>query len=185
VGAVIFRETALEGAFIVELERIEDERGYFARTFGRREFLERGLAAEIVQANTAFNRRKGTLRGMHYQAAPHEEAKIVRCTRGAVYDVIVDLRPSSPTFQRWISVELTTQNNVMLYVPESFAHGYQTLEDETETSYLMSAFYEPSAGRGVRWDDPAFDIDWPEVEERTINERDRSWPDFDPDYAAD
>jgi dTDP-4-dehydrorhamnose 3,5-epimerase len=184
VGGVIFRETALEGAFVVELERIEDERGYFARTFCAREFRVHGLTAEVVQANTSFNRRKGTLRGLHFQAAPHEEAKLVRCTRGAVYDVIVDLRPTSPTFRRWVSVELTAENDTMLFVPEGFAHGYQTLEDDTETAYLMTAYYEPSAGRGVRWDDPAFGIDWPRVEERTINKRDRSWPDFNPDAAG-
>ena len=173
-----FRELELPGAYLIELERIEDERGFFARTFCRREFAEHRLATEIAQANTAFNRRKGTLRGMHYQAAPHEEAKLVRCTRGALYDVIVDLRRDSPTHLRWVSVELTDENGAMLYVPEGLAHGYQTLVDDTEATYLMSAFYEPSAGRGVRWDDPAFGIEWPEVEERTINERDRSWPDF-------
>jgi len=181
---VIFRETELRGAFAVELERIEDERGYFARTFCEREFREHGLSATVVQANTSFNRRKGTLRGLHYQAAPHEEAKLVGCTRGAVYDVIVDLRPGSPTFRRWTAVELTAENGTMLFVPEGFAHGYQTLEDDTETSYLMTAYYEPSAGRGVRWDDKAFGIEWPEVEERTINERDRNWPDFNPASAG-
>jgi len=179
-----FRELELPGAFLIELDRIEDERGFFARTFCRDEFAEHGLATEIVQANTAFNRRKGTLRGMHFQAAPHEEAKLVRCTRGAVYDVIVDLRRDSPTFTRWVSVELTVENDTMLYVPEGFAHGYQTLEDETETSYLMSQRYEPSAGRGVRWDDPAFGIEWPDEGDRTMNERDRTWPDFSPDAAS-
>jgi dTDP-4-dehydrorhamnose 3,5-epimerase len=179
-----FRELELPGAFLIALDRIEDERGFFARTFCRDEFAEHGLATEIVQANTAFNRRKGTLRGMHFQAAPHEEAKLVRCTRGAVYDVIVDLRRDSPTFTRWVSVELTVENDTMLYVPEGFAHGYQTLEDETETSYLMSQRYEPSAGRGVRWDDPAFGIEWPDEGDRTINERDRTWPDFSPDAAG-
>jgi dTDP-4-dehydrorhamnose 3,5-epimerase len=179
VGGVRFRELELPGAYLIELDRIEDERGFFARTFGRREFAEHGLATEIVQANTAFNRRRGTLRGMHYQEAPHEEAKLVRCTRGAVYDVIVDLRRGSPAFMRWVSVELSAENDTMLYVPEGgVAHGYQTLEDDTETSYLMSAAYEPSAGRGLRWDDPAFAIEWPAVEERTMNERDRAWPDF-------
>jgi len=179
-----FRELELPGAFLIELDRIEDERGFFARTFCRDEFAEHGLATEIVQANTAFNRRKGTLRGMHFQAAPHEEAKLVRCTRGAVYDVIVDLRRDSPTFTRWVSVELTVENDTMLYVPEGFAHGYQTLEDETETSYLMSQRYEPSSGRGVRWDDPAFGIEWPDEGDRTMNERDRTWPDFSPDAAG-
>ena len=175
-----FRELELPGAFLVELERLEDERGFFARTFCQHEFAEHGLETEIVQANTAFNRSAGTLRGMHYQAAPHEEAKLVRCTRGAVYDVIIDLRPESPAFTRWLAVELTAENDAMLYVPKGVAHGYQTLVDDTETSYLMSELYEPSAGRGVRWDDPAFGIEWPEVAERTINDRDRSWPDFRP-----
>jgi dTDP-4-dehydrorhamnose 3,5-epimerase len=179
-----FRETEIAGAFVIELERIEDDRGFFARTFCRRELHEHGLATEIAQANTAFNKRKGTLRGMHYQASPYEEAKLVRCTRGAVYDVIVDLRSGSPSFQRWISVELTADNDTTLYVPKGVAHGYQTLEDDTETSYLMSSFYEPDAGRGVRWDDPAFAIDWPDTEERTMNERDRSWPDFTPASAG-
>ena len=179
-----FRELELPGVYVVELERIEDERGYFARTFSRDEFAERGLATDFVQANTAFNLRRGTLRGLHFQLPPHEEAKLVRCTRGAVYDVIVDLRPGSPTFTRWAAVELTAENGALLYVPEGLAHGYQALEDDTETSYLMSAFYEPSAAAGVRWNDLAFGIEWPEVEERTINERDRSWPDFCPAAAG-
>jgi dTDP-4-dehydrorhamnose 3,5-epimerase len=179
-----FNELELPGAFLIELERIDDERGFFARTFCRDEFAEHGLATEIVQANTAFNLREGTLRGMHYQAAPHGEAKLVRCTRGAVYDVIVDLRRDSPAFTRWVSIELTAENDTMLYVPEGVAHGYQTLVDETETSYLMSASYEPSAARGVRWDDPAFGIEWPGTAARTLNERDRSWPDFSPDAGA-
>ena len=173
-----FTELELPGAYVIELDRMEDERGFFARTFARDAFAEHGLATEIVQANTAFNRRRGTLRGMHFQAEPHAEAKLVRCTRGAVYDVIVDLRRDSSAFTRWASVELTEENDTMLYVPEGFAHGYQTLADDTETSYLMSTAYEPSAGRGVRWDDPAFGIEWPPVEERTLNDRDRSWPDF-------
>jgi len=178
VVGVIFRETALEGAFVVELERIEDDRGFFAHTFCRREFREHGLDAEVVQANTSCNRRRGTLRVMHYQAAPYDEAKLVRCARGAIYDVIVDLRPPSATFRRWVSVELSDDNDTMLFVPAGFAHGFQTLADDTEISYLMTAYYEPSAGRGVRWDDPAFEIEWPEVEARTINERDRT--DFNP-----
>jgi dTDP-4-dehydrorhamnose 3,5-epimerase len=173
-----FTELELPGAYLIELDRIEDERGFFARTFCRDEFAEHGLETEVVQANTAFNRRSGTLRGMHFQAAPHEESKLVRCTRGAVYDVIVDLRPGSPTHTRWVGVELTAENDVMLYVPKGFAHGYQTLVDETETSYLMSEHYEPSAASGVRWNDPAFGIDWPETEERVINDRDRTWPDY-------
>ena len=179
-----FRELELSGAYLIELERHEDERGFFARTFDRAAFAELGLAGEVVQANTAFNSRRGTLRGMHFQAAPHEEAKLVRCTRGAVYDVIVDLRPGSPTFTRWVSVELTADNDAMVYVPPAFAHGYQTLADETETAYLMSAAYASDAARGVRWDDPAFGIEWPEAAERVMNERDRTWPDFNPDAAG-
>jgi dTDP-4-dehydrorhamnose 3,5-epimerase len=173
-----FTELELPGAYLIELDRIEDERGFFARTFCRDEFAEHGLETEVVQANTAFNRRRGTLRGLHFQAAPHAESKLVRCTRGAVYDVIVDLRPGSPTHTRWVGVELTAQNDAMLYVPKGFAHGYQTLVDETETSYLMSEYHEPSAASGVRWDDPAFGIEWPEADERVMNDRDRSWPDY-------
>jgi dTDP-4-dehydrorhamnose 3,5-epimerase len=173
-----FTELELPGAYLVELDRIEDERGFFARTFCRQEFAEHGLETDVVQANTAFNRRAGTLRGLHFQAEPHAETKLVRCTRGAVYDVIVDLRPGSATYARWIGVELTVDNDAMLYVPRGFAHGYQTLVDDTETSYLMGTAYEASAGSGVRWDDPAFGIEWPEVGERTISERDLGWPDF-------
>jgi dTDP-4-dehydrorhamnose 3,5-epimerase len=179
-----FRELELPGAYLVELDRIEDERGFFARTFCREEFAEHGLETELVQANTAFNRKAGTLRGLHFQAEPHEETKLVRCTRGAVYDVIVDLRPGSATYTRWVGVELTAENDTQLYVPRGFAHGYQTLVDDTETSYLMGAAYEASAARGVRWDDPAFGIDWPETAEQTISERDRTWPDFSPDAAG-
>jgi dTDP-4-dehydrorhamnose 3,5-epimerase len=179
-----FRELELPGAYLVELDRIEDERGFFARTFCREEFAEHGLETELVQANTAFNRKAGTLRGLHFQAEPHEETKLVRCTRGAVYDVIVDLRPGSATYTRWVGVELTAENDTQLYVPRGFAHGYQTLVDDTETSYLMGAAYEASAARGVRWDDPAFGIDWPETAEQTISERHRTWPDFSPDAAG-
>jgi dTDP-4-dehydrorhamnose 3,5-epimerase len=179
-----FTELELPGAYLVELDRIEDERGFFARTFCREKFAEHGLEADVVQANTAFNLRAGTLRGLHFQAEPYEETKLVRCTRGAVYDVIVDLRPGSRTYTRWVGVELTAENDAMLYVPRGFAHGYQTLVDDTETSYLMGTAYESPAGRGVRWDDPAFGIEWPEVGERTINERDLGWPDFSPDAAG-
>jgi dTDP-4-dehydrorhamnose 3,5-epimerase len=175
---VIFVETELPGAFVVELERREDERGFFARAWCRREFEQHGLAGRLLQCNISFNERAGTLRGMHYQVAPNAEAKFIRCTRGEVYDVIVDLRPSSPTFKRWFGVELTAANGRALYVPEGFAHGYQTVVDETETFYQVSELYTPSAERGVRWDDPAFRIEWPEVEQRVISEKDRSWPDF-------
>jgi dTDP-4-dehydrorhamnose 3,5-epimerase len=175
---VIFRETALPGTFLVELERHEDERGFFARAWCSREFAQHGLAAELVQCNLVHNDAAGTLRGLHYQVEPSSEAKLVRCVRGALYDVAVDLRPGSPTFRRWVGVELTAENRSALYVPEGCAHGYQTLTDATEALYLTSAFYAPDDERGVRWDDPAFAIEWPEATARTISDKDRSWPDF-------
>lgn len=175
---LILRQTGLKGAFIIELERAEDERGYFARAFCRREFASRGLDFNVAQCNISFNRTRGTLRGMHYQVAPHEEVKVVRCTRGALHDVILDLRPQSDTFRRWMSIELTAENGLMLYVPKGFAHGFQTLEDETEVLYLMSEDYHPESARGVRWDDPAFAIEWPAEERRIISTRDRLHPDF-------
>jgi dTDP-4-dehydrorhamnose 3,5-epimerase len=173
-----FTETKLKGAFIVDPERFEDERGFFARTWSQREFAEHGLDARLAECNVSFNRKRGTLRGMHYQIAPHGQAKLVRCTRGAIYDVIVDLRPRSETFRQWVGVELTADNGRMLYVPEEFAHGFQTLEDSSEVFYQMSAPYAPESARGVRFDDPAFGIQWPEVAERIIIERDRSYTDF-------
>jgi len=177
---VIFCETKLKGAFIIEPERLEDERGLFARTFCQEEFRAHGLDPRVVQCNISFNRKKGTLRGMHYQIAPYEEAKLVRCTRGALYDVAIDLRPESPTFKQWIAVELTAENRRMLYVPEGFAHGFQTLEDNTEVFYQMSEFYHPECTRGGRWDDPAFGIEWPPVEQRLISPRDQEYPNFEP-----
>jgi dTDP-4-dehydrorhamnose 3,5-epimerase len=174
---VIFSETALPGAWVVEPERLEDERGFFARSWCEREFGQRGLATRLVQCNVSFNKRRGTLRGMHYQAAPHQEAKLIRCTRGAIHDVIIDLRSDSPTFRRHVAVVLDADSRRMLYVPEGMAHGFQTLEDDTEVFYQMSEFYAPDHARGVRWDDPAFGIRWPEAE-RTISARDRSYPDF-------
>jgi dTDP-4-dehydrorhamnose 3,5-epimerase len=174
---MIWRETELAGAFVVESEPIEDERGWFARIYDESEFTERGLAARFVQGSAAFNTESGTLRGMHYQAEPHAETKLIRCIRGAVHDVIVDLRPASATFKRWVSVELSAADGRMLYVPEGLAHGYLTLEDESETLYLISAPYAPEAARGVRWDDPAFGIDWPH-EPRVMSEKDKAWPDF-------
>jgi dTDP-4-dehydrorhamnose 3,5-epimerase len=176
---LIFTKTDLAGAYVIDLEQLQDERGFFARAWDVNEFAERGLSTRLVQANVAFNHSAGTLRGMHYQAEPHAEAKLVRCTRGAVYDVIIDLRPGSPTHAHWLAVELTGENSRMLYVPEGFAHGYQTLADETETFYLVSEFYTPQAQRGVRWDDPAFAIDWPDTENRVMSEKDRTWPDFE------
>jgi dTDP-4-dehydrorhamnose 3,5-epimerase len=173
---MIFRETRLKGAFTIEPERLEDERGFFARTFCREEFRAHGLNPTVVQCNISVNKKKGTLRGMHYQTPPYPEAKLVLCTRGAVYDVIIDLRPESPTFKQWIAVELTAENHRMLYVPESFAHGFQTLEDNTEVRYQMSEFYHPECARGVRWDDPSFGIEWPQVKKRTMSEKDLNYP---------
>jgi len=174
---MIFTETKLKGAFIIEPERLEDERGFFARTWCQQEFEEHGLNPCLVQCNIAFNKKKGTLRGMHYQIAPYQEAKVVRCTRGAIYDVIIDLRPASPTFKQWIAVELTAENRKMLYIPEDFAQGFQSLVNNTEIFYQMSEFYRPEAARGVRWDDPAFGMEWP-IHETIISERDQSFVNF-------
>src|SRR5215211_347747 len=175
---MIFIETKLRGAFVIEPERLEDERGFFARTWDRDEFEVHGLNPNLAQCSISFNKRKGTLRGMHYQAAPHEEDKLVRCTRGTIYDVIIDLRPDSPTFTRWVAAELTAENRRMLYLPKGFAHGFQSLRDDTEVFYQISEFYAPESTRGVRWDDPAFGIKWPPSEERVISTRDRRFPDF-------
>jgi dTDP-4-dehydrorhamnose 3,5-epimerase len=175
---VIFRETTLTGAFLLELESFEDKRGFFALAWSEKEFAQRGLSPHLAECNISFNKKKGTLRGMHYQAAPNGQAKLVRCTMGSIYDVIIDLRTGSPTFRQWVGVELTAANRRMLYVPKEFAHGFQTLEDDTETFYQMSDIYVPESGRGVRWNDPAFDISWPETV-TLMNERDRTYPDFD------
>lgn len=156
-----FTETKLKGAFIIDIEPREDERGFFARSWCEDEFKKHGLNPRLAQCNISFNKKKGTLRGMHYQVAPFAEAKLVRCTRGAIYDVIIDLRPDSPTFKRWVSVELAAENHRALYVPEDFAHGFQTLMDNTEVFYQMSEFYHPECARGVRWNDVAFEIVWP------------------------
>jgi dTDP-4-dehydrorhamnose 3,5-epimerase len=174
---VIFRQTELPGAYLVELDRKADERGWFARTWDGELLRQQGLNGELAQASTAFNELRGTLRGLHFQREPHAETKLVRCTRGAVYDVLVDLRPGSPAFRRWTGVELTAQNGLMLYVPEGVAHGYLTLSDATETSYFISAPYAPQHAGGVRWDDPSFAIEWPE-RPRVISARDLAWPDF-------
>ena len=161
---MIFTETVLSGAFVVELDPMQDERGFFARSWCQQEFAARGLNPNLVQCNISFNKKRGTLRGMHYQEKPHEEAKLVRCTRGAIYDVIIDLRPDSPTHRRWFGAELTADNYRMLYVPEGFAHGFQTLEDDSEVFYQMSVAHHPDAARGVRFDNPEFAIAWPIVD---------------------
>jgi dTDP-4-dehydrorhamnose 3,5-epimerase len=173
-----FVETDLAGAYVLEPERHEDERGFFARTWDRDELAAHGLASEVLQCSISRNTRAGTLRGMHFQREPHWEVKLVRCTAGAVFDVIVDLRRDSETFLRWFGVELSAERANALYIPKGFAHGFQTLVDGAEVFYTMSDPYVPEASAGVRWDDPAFGIEWPHADERTINERDRSWPDF-------
>ena len=172
-----FFETELRGAYIIELDKVEDQRGFFARVWCQKEFEDHGLVARIEQANTSFNSKAGTLRGMHFQVAPYQETKVVQCTMGAIYDVIVDLRPDSPTYKRWTCVELTAGNGTMLYIPADFAHGFITLEDNTEVSYLMSESYQPGAARGFRWNDPEFGIKWPIVVDE-ISDRDACWPDF-------
>ena len=170
-----FTPTPLNGAFVIDPDRIPDERGFFARTWCRDEFQEHGLDTRIVQCNTSYNRRKGTLRGMHYQIAPFEEIKLVRCTRGSIYDVIIDLRRASPTYMRHFGINLKATEGTMLYIPEGFAHGFMTLEDDTEVFYQMSQYYDASSARGVRWDDPAFGIRWP-GDALVISDRDRNHP---------
>jgi dTDP-4-dehydrorhamnose 3,5-epimerase len=176
---VIFIPTPLAGAYVIEPEPRDDARGLFARTWCERELATQGLETRIAQCSTSFNKRKGTLRGMHYQIRPFAETKIVRCTRGALYDVIIDLRPDSPTFTRHFAAVLSADDRKMMYVPVGCAHGFQTLEDATEVLYQISEFYSADHARGVRWNDPAFAIRWPD-DERTIVDRDRSYPDFDP-----
>jgi dTDP-4-dehydrorhamnose 3,5-epimerase len=171
-----FTKTGLDGAFVIEIEPRLDERGFFARAWCRREFEEAGIRSSFVQANLAASNRKGTLRGLHYQMPPHAEAKLLRCIRGAVFDVMVDLRRASPTFRQWAGVELTADNHKMVYIPEGFAHGYLSLEDDTEVLYYVSAFYAPDAEGGCRWDDPALGIQWPRLSSYILSEKDRQWP---------
>jgi len=174
-----FVPTPLGGAYVIELEPSFDERGFFARSWSAEEFKDRGLAAQMAQCSISFNTRKGTLRGMHYQSEPHAEAKVVRCSAGAMYDVLVDLRRGSPTYCRWFGVELSPDNRKLLYVPEGIAHGFQTLTNNTEIFYQISQDYRSDASRGVRWNDPAFAIDWP-IANPILSERDRSFPDYTP-----
>ncbi|EIJ43123.1 dTDP-4-dehydrorhamnose 3,5-epimerase [Beggiatoa alba B18LD] len=169
-----FTQTTLAGAYLIEPELRIDERGFFARAWCEQEFTAQGLNPRLVQCNISFNHKKGTLRGMHYQAKPHEEVKVVRCTAGAIYDVIIDIRPDSPTFKSWFAVELTANNHKMLYIPEGFAHGFQTLVDNTEVFYQMSAFYHAESARGIRWDSPLVGIQWL-IENPIISERDRGF----------
>lgn len=175
-----FVPTDIPGNWLIEQERQADERGFFARTWCAREFAERGLETRLVQCSVSFNQRHGTLRGLHYQAPPRAEVKLVRCTRGAIFDVAVDLRPDSATFRRWVGVELTQENGRTLYIPRGFAHGFLTLADATEVSYQMSEMYGPEQVRGVRWNDPFFGVRWPGPAE-VIAPRDRDYPDVDLD----
>jgi dTDP-4-dehydrorhamnose 3,5-epimerase len=174
---MIFEPTVLEGAFLVHLQRHEDERGFFARSFCAQEFAAHGLPSTFVQCNVSYNRLRGTLRGMHMQREPRPEGKLVRCTMGAAYDAIVDLRKESTTYCRWVSVEITAANRLALYIPPGIGHGFQTLADGTELFYQMTEYYAPDLAAGVRWDDPVFGIDWP-IPDPIISSRDSSFPDF-------
>jgi dTDP-4-dehydrorhamnose 3,5-epimerase len=175
---VKFVQTPISGLYVVELETLSDERGFFARSFCVREFQAHGLESTLAQCNISFNSKAGTLRGLHYQAPPHEEAKLVHCTHGAIYDVAVDIRPDSPTYLKWYAVELTSDNRRMIFIPRGFAHGFQTLVDVTEVSYLMSEFYHPGSGRGLRWNDPALAIFWP-LDSPIMSDKDREYPSLD------
>ena len=172
-----FKETCLQGAFIIQPEMLNDERGAFARIFCQKEYEKYGLNPNIAQCSISLNNKKFTLRGMHYQKSPHTEAKLVRCSRGLIYDVIVDLRPDSPTFREWTSIEISVENKKMVYIPEGFAHGFQTLEEDTEVIYQMSQFYSPGHSEGFRWNDPSFKIEWP-ADPKVISSKDREFPDF-------
>jgi dTDP-4-dehydrorhamnose 3,5-epimerase len=174
-----FTPSALPDTVIVDVEGHVDTRGLFARTFCEKEFAAAGLPTRFVQSSVSFNTRRGTLRGLHYQVPPMSEGKVVRCTRGAIQDVVVDLRPSSTTFLRWVGVELTAENRRALYIPPGFAHGFQTLLDDSEVLYLMTEFYAPEMARGVRWNDPMFGVEWP-IADPTLSERDATYPDFRP-----
>ena len=175
---MIFNETRLKGVFFIEIEKNEDDRGFFARSYCFREFEKHGLNPRVVQCNVSYNAKKGTLRGMHYQVPPHDEAKLVRCTMGSIYDVIIDLRRGSPTFRNHLGAKLSAVDRKMIFVPEGFAHGFITLQDNTEVFYQMSEFYAPDSARGFRWNDPAFQVEWP-LEPAVISERDRTYPDFE------
>jgi dTDP-4-dehydrorhamnose 3,5-epimerase len=180
---MIFAATGLEDAWLIDIEPREDERGFFARTWCRQELAAHGLDIELAQESLSFNRHRGTLRGLHFQRSPHEETKIVRCTRGAIFDVIVDLRPRSPTYLRWQGFELTAENRRAIYIPKGFAHGFQSLTDDTEIAYQISEFYAPQTAGGCRYDDPAFGIAWP-LPVTVIGDRDLGWPAFEADAVS-
>ena len=178
---MIFNKTPLPGAYIIDLEKKGDDRGFFARVFCKQEFKQHELETEFVQINNSLSAKKGTLRGMHYQLDPHAEVKVVRCIKGRLWDVILDIRPNSPTFGQWFGAELSAENRRMMYVPKGFAHGFITLEDDSEAIYLVSAYYAPEFERGIRWNDPKFNIQWP-IEPQVISDKDRNHPDFDPEF---
>lgn len=175
---MVFRSLTIAGAYLIELEPREDNRGMFARQYSEDEFISKGLNAYWPEINVSANRRIDTLRGMHFQKAPHEEVKLIRCTRGKIFDVVLDLRPDSPSFRRWYGAELSQENRSSLYVPAGCAHGYQTMLDDCEVLYLVSTRYVGGAEGGIRWDDPYFSIEWPKAMERVISSKDQSWPDF-------
>lgn len=181
---MIFKELQLQGAYLIDPEPIEDQRGFFARTFCRKEFAAHGIDFQILQCNLSSNRFAGTLRGMHYQASPYEEAKMITCIKGAIYDVIIDLRPDSASYLQWETVDLSAGNRSSLFIPHGFAHGFQTLVDETEVFYQMSTYYHPESARGIRWDDPKFAIKWPDTNTRIISLKDKTysgWEEYDED----
>jgi dTDP-4-dehydrorhamnose 3,5-epimerase len=173
-----FVKTNLKDAWLIQTDRRTDERGYFMRAWCQKEFRENGIGVTFVQANTAFSALQGTLRGFHYQVAPYEEAKLVRCTAGEIYDVIIDLRPDSPTYKKWQSFHLSDKNGTSVFIPEGFAHSYMTLRDNTEVYYMVSQYYAPEAERGVRWNDPSFKIDWPLDPPNVISDKDRNFGNY-------
>ena len=175
---MIFTETKLSGAYVIDLKKFEDSRGFFSRAWCQQEFESQGIDFQPVQANLAYTAKKGTIRGMHYQVAPHAEAKLFRCIRGAVYDVMVDLRAESETFGQWFGVELSAENRLMAFIPEGFAHGYQALTDDAEAFYMVGTLYTPGAEQGFRWNDPTFQIEWAVQDDLTISDKDQNWADF-------
>ena len=181
---MIFTESILKDAFTVDLQKVEDGRGFFARMWCSKEFQDHGLKSSFVQINQSFNNDRGVIRGLHYQAEPYQEAKLFRCTRGSIYSVIIDLRPESPSHLQWAGFKLSAENRKMLYVPENFANGYQALSDNTEVFYLTSQFYSPDSEKGIRYEDPAFKIDWPLKDDLVVSEKDSSWADYSPLSAS-
>jgi len=182
---MIFTETKFKGVYVIEIEKFEDNRGFFSRLWCQKEFSERGLNTNFLQGNLAHNHKKATIRGLHYQTEPYQEVKLVRCTRGALYDVIIDLRPESETYLQWFAITLSDDDYKQLYIPEGFAHGYQTLTDNVEMRYGVTQFYAPEAERGIRWDDPLFKINWPYKENLIISAKDRNWPNFVPQLTSE